>query len=157
MLAIDWMYPKQEQTAAVDVSSHYAQTVRVEKETPLFEKKDGEYREIGRIFKGTVLKFDKQGAQNMKEKYFRLQTDDCYILTDHVVPEQTEENSVKKASVYLPFNENIVTRDSYVIQNEAGNKLAEVTRKASYPIYVKDEDRLVCSWEMPLCIFRNTR
>lgn len=52
MLAIDWMYPKQEQTAAVDVSSHYAQTVRVEKETPLFEKKDGEYREIGRIFKG---------------------------------------------------------------------------------------------------------
>lgn len=141
MLAIDWMYPKQEQTAAVDVSSHYAQTVRVEKETPLFEKKDGEYREIGRIFKGTVLKFDKQGAQNMKEKYFRLQTDDCYILTDHVVPEQTEENSVKKASVYLPFNENIVTRDSYVIQNEAGNKLAEVTRKASYPIYVKDEDR----------------
>ena len=76
MLAIDWMYPKQEQTAAVDVSSHYAQTVRVEKETPLFEKKDGEYREIGRIFKGTVLKLDKQGAQNMKEKYFRLQTDD---------------------------------------------------------------------------------
>ena len=58
-----------------------------------------------------------------------------------MVPEQTEENSVKKASVYLPFNENIVTRDSYVIQNEAGNKLAEVTRKASYPIYVKDEDR----------------
>lgn len=123
MLAIDWMYPKQEQTAAVDVSSHYAQTVRVEKETPLFEKKDGEYREIGRIFKGTVLKLDKQGAQNMKEKYFRLQTDDCYILADHVVPEQTEENSVKKASVYLPFNENIVTRDSYVIQNEAGNKI----------------------------------
>ena len=157
MLAIDWMYPKQEQTAAVDVSSHYAQTVRVEKETPLFEKKDGEYREIGRIFKGTVLKFDKQGAQNMKEKYFRLQTDDCYILTDHVVPEQTEENSVKKASVYLPFNENIVTRDSYVIQNEAGNKLAEVTRKASYPIYVKDEDRYGVQLGKCPCVYSEIR
>ena len=68
MLAIDWMYPKQEQTAAVDVSSHYAQTVRVEKETPLFEKKDGEYREIGRIFKGTVLKFDKIGRASCRER-----------------------------------------------------------------------------------------
>ena len=102
----------QRQKTAVDVSSYYAQTVRVDKETPLFEKKDGEYKEIGRIFKGTVLKLDKQSAQNMKEKYFRLQTDDCYILADHVVPEQTEENNVKKASVYLPFNENIVTKDS---------------------------------------------
>ena len=115
----------QRQKTAVDVSSYYAQTVRVDKETPLFEKKDGEYKEIGRIFKGTVLKLDKQSAQNMKEKYFRLQTDDCYILADHVVPEQTEENNVKKASVYLPFNENIVTKDSYIIQNDAGDKLVE--------------------------------
>ena len=59
----------QRQKTAVDVSSYYAQTVRVDKETPLFEKKDGEYKEIGRIFKGTVLKLDKQSAQNMKEKY----------------------------------------------------------------------------------------
>ncbi|MFR4219272.1 MAG: hypothetical protein ACLT16_16770 [[Clostridium] innocuum] len=69
MLAIDWMYPKQEQTAAVDVSSHYAQTVRVEKETPLFEKKDGEYKETGRIFKGTVLHLDQRDAQNMKKLF----------------------------------------------------------------------------------------
>ena len=43
--------------------------------------------------------------------------------------------------MYLPFNENIVTKDSYIIQNDAGDKLVEVTRKASYPIYVKDEKR----------------
>lgn len=141
MLIIYWLYPMQKQKTTVDVSSHYAQTVRVDKETPLYEKTDGAYKEIGRIFKGTVLKLDQQGTQNMKENYFRLQTDDCYILADHVVPEQTEENSVKKASVYLPFNENIVTRDSYTIEDEAGNRLAEVTQKASYPIYVKDKER----------------
>ena len=141
MLAVYWTYPMQKQKSAIDVTSHYAQMVRVDKETPLYEKKDGEYKETGRIFKGTVLHLDQRDAQNMKENYFRLQTDDCYILADHVVPEQTEENSVKKSSVYLPFNENIVTKDSYAIEDETGNKLAEVTHKASYPIYVKDEDR----------------
>ena len=141
MLFVYWMYPIQKQKTAVDVSSHYAQSVRVNKETPLYEKTDGEYKETGRIFKGTVLQLDQRSAQNMKENYFRLQTDDCYILADHVVPEQTEENSVKKASVYLPFNENIVTKDRYILEDEAGNKLAEVSRKAAYSIYVKDEKR----------------
>lgn len=136
-----WCLPKQKQQDVVDVSAHYAAYVRVEHTTPLYRKDKEGMQEIGRIYKGTRLHLAQANAQNMKEKYFRLQQNDCYILADHVVPEQTEENNVAKASIYLPFNENIVTKQAYTLRDEQGKEVAVLKTSASYPIYIKDEQR----------------
>lgn len=138
VLAYHMLFPAKTE---LDVSAYYAETVRVETETALYKKQGDNYTEIGSIAKGTVLKLAKRSTQNMKENYFRLEMDDCYILADHVVPENTENSSIERPIVYLPFNENAVTKAPYVLEDADGNPLATLQNATSYPIYVKEEDR----------------
>ena len=49
--------------------------------------------------------------------------------------------SIRNTATFLKDRLTLDVGASYIIQNDAGDKLVEVTRKASYPIYVKDEKR----------------
>lgn len=126
----------QNQEPTVDVSKYYASTVTVSKTTPIYKKVKDEYQKIGELEKGQSVALTKQ--QNMKENYFHLASDDCYILADHVTPTNSKIENQRELP-YLPFNESLTTNKGYTLKDIHGNKVGVLDVSHTYPIYYKDK------------------
>ena len=118
------------------IKSHYNKYVITSKETDLFDK-DG--NKIGKINKDINLVLDDIDITK-ETKYFKITNlEDTYISYNDVTKakEVTKSDRYKK---YIPYNQNIKTKDKTTFYNRSKELVYEINKSIDSPIIVKDND-----------------
>ena len=123
-----------------EITSHYNNYVKTTKETTLYELDQEEYRKIGTIAKDVELTLEKIEIDE-KIKYFKVQDKNQYIEYKTVTPIDSVSEIDTRFLRYIPFNENVVTKEGYKIYNQDGNQLYTLDKSKTYPILIKEDDK----------------
>lgn len=126
---------EEEKAIVENIKSHYHQYAKVSKDTILFEKKDNEYKEVGKIYKEVNVELEEQDITS-DTKYFHIKDLDYYISYEDISEgkKDEEESRYKK---YVPFNINVVTKDSFTLYN-GDNKLITLNKEMEFPVIINN-------------------
>lgn len=122
----------------IDVSDHYEEFVEVRESANLFVKEESKYKKVGKVEIGSVMKLEPKDAQDMQDPHFKLKGENTYVDAFKV---KRSQPIVQEKIKYLPFQENLNTKDNYALYDENDKIVYEFTQGSSYPIYIKDNDR----------------
>lgn len=130
----------------VDYSKYYSEIVKVKYDTKLYINNGGEYIENGIVYRGTLLKLEKQ--DEFKNKYFKISSldDDYYIEYDSVEKSDDFYTLNDRYKQYIPFNKNIVTNEETTFYYE-GKPLFKINKSYNLPIIISDDDKYYVEYE----------
>lgn len=121
-----------------EVRKSYNKFVKTEEEISLYKRSDDGYVEIGKISEGTYLVLADISMETYQEDYYKLENNDYYVEYSSVVG--VEEETVKENfKNYIPFNENVITDDSFVLEGEDGSYY-QINESMDLMVYIKDND-----------------
>ena len=120
-----------------NIKSHYSKFAKVSKDTIIFEKDNDEYKEIGTIYKDTIIELVEEEIK-LDTKYFHIKGLDYYISYEDV-SEGEEEKIDTRYKNYLPFNINIVTKDKFTI-NVGDEKYLTLEKEMEFPVIINNYD-----------------
>ena len=123
-----------------EVNSHYSNLVRANKDTTLYKKVNNNYQVSGMLYKDNVINIKKEDY-NENTKYFYSEDMDLYVSYADVDPNKEEVIKNDRYKKYIPFNENIVTKDEYIMYHQDGNKYYKLSESKEYPIIIKMSDK----------------
>lgn len=103
---------RKEQEYLKEVKSHYGSNVIVKKESALYEKREKDYIKVGTIKPDFELLLKPQEITS-DTKYFAIENSDFYIAYDSVSKTDKARVTDTRCKEYLPFNENIVTKEKF--------------------------------------------
>ena len=124
-----------------DILSHYNKYVITEDIINLYKLDNKKYVKSGSIGKNQILKL-KDTDITYKDTYLPLETFDGYFIYYKDVDktdEQEEHNQRYKN--YIPYNENIVTKENVKFYDEDNNLVYSFNSIFELPIIIKDENR----------------
>jgi hypothetical protein len=128
----------EEEKAIIDnIKSHYHEVAKVSKDTDLYEKKNDEFSKIGTIYKDTNISLVEEEI-TLDTKYFHIKDMDYYIPFEDVQEGIIEEQDTRYKN-YLPFNLNIVTKDSFTMY-QGDKKLISIDKEMEFPIIINNYD-----------------
>lgn len=97
-----------------EINSHYNKIIKVNKDSEIYIKDDGEFKEIGKVYEGDIFELAEEKI-TLDTKYFHIKDLDFYI--DYSAVEKSEEEELDdRYKMYLPFNKNIVTNDKFTLK-----------------------------------------
>lgn len=122
------------------IKSHYSNIVVVNKDAPLYIYNDNEYIKVGMISKDEIINLEK--IITFKEEYFKIKEFDnsYYIKYQDVLPTKNTPKNDKRYQKYIPFNENIVTKNSTKFYNQKDELIYSLNKQFSLPIIIKYEN-----------------
>ena len=126
---------EEEKKIVENIKSHYHKYAKVAKDTKIYEKSDKEYTEIGTIYKDVNLELVEEEVK-LDTKYFHIKDLDYYISFEDVT-EGSEQESNTRYKNYLPFNTNIVTKESFTMYLE-DEKLITLNKEMEFPILINN-------------------
>ena len=94
-----------------EIKSHYGDVVEVNKETILYEEKDGKYESVGTIGKGEVVSLE-ECEIDTKTKYFKIKELGYYVKYQDLKVGGEIKSRSDRYKNYLLFNENIVSKEN---------------------------------------------
>lgn len=100
-----------------EIKSHYSEIIEVNKDSSLYEKKDGKYIKIGTVAGGERFSLDKVDI-NINTKYFKLKELGYFIEYKNVKKSDSLVTKNDRYKKYLVFNENVVTKDNVKLYRE---------------------------------------
>ena len=122
-----------------NIKKHYASYVITNKEAILYQKDNNEYIEYGKVNKDVSLELENVKV-NAKTKYFKVMGLDLYISYQDV--EKTEEfTNADRYKNYIPFNNNIVTKNTTTFYDENDSYLYTINHSFDFKVIVKDDSR----------------
>jgi peptidoglycan/xylan/chitin deacetylase (PgdA/CDA1 family) len=125
-----------EEKAIIDnIKSHFHEHSKISKDTKLYEKKDKEYKEIGTIYKDVNVDLVKEDIK-LDTKYFQIKDLDYYVSFEDV-SEGEEQKKDERYKNYLPFNINIITKDSFTMY-DGDNKLITLNKEMEFPVIINN-------------------
>lgn len=107
----------------------------------MYQLHKDEYQEFAKVYPKVTMQLEDKDKQDMHNAYFKLKNQDVYVKAEDV-KEAAALTEHKMSSRYLPFNESIITKDSYTLKDRDKNSLVTINQKDDYPIYMKDEDTI---------------
>lgn len=125
----------------IDSTEFYHPYVQVNKEAALYQLNKDEYKEFAKVYPKVSMQLEDKDKQDMHQAYFKLKNQDVYVKAEDV-KEASAQAEHKMTSRYLPFNESIVTKDTYTIKDMENKNLVAMYQACTYPIYMKDNDRI---------------
>lgn len=120
------------------IKDSYNTFVKLKKDANIYNSK---YKKVGTVSKDTYVILDDEFE--VTDKYYKLKEVDYYVLysdvvkTDEKVKTHDEFFTYKN---YIPFNENIITKDYYKMYY-SDNTYIELDESKSYPIIIKDDTK----------------
>ncbi len=133
------LYRKNSAQEVIDgIKSHYQENVITNKETKLY---DSEGNPIGKINESVMLLLEDINIDK-NTKYFKIKNiENTYIKYQDVDP--TKENTItnKRYQRYIPFNQNIKTKDEVSFYDKFGNYLYTINKSYDFAIIIKDTNR----------------
>ena len=143
---IYFLLQKKNVTKIVDYGKYYSEIVKVKYDTKLYVNTDGEYIEEGIVYKGTLLKLEKQ--DEFKSKYFKISSldDDYYIEYNSVEKSDDFYTLDDRYKHYIPFNKNVVTNEetTFYYNDKA---LFKIDKSYNLPIIISDDDKYYIEYE----------
>ena len=126
----------EEQKTIDDIKNHYNKFVKVDNKTSLLSKKNDEFQDELMIFPDVIVELDDNDITK-DTKYFKLKDSDYYINYLDVSKIEKEEEKDNRYKNYLPFNENIVTKDSFILY-DGEKEIYSFDKSMDFPIIIKD-------------------
>ena len=123
-----------------DVESHYSDKVKSNKDATLYKKVNNNYQVYGTVYKDNIMNITKEDIDE-NTKYFHNEDLDVYIEYQNVDPETEEVVKDDRYKKYIPFNENIITNDEYIIYHNDDTKYYKLSESSEYPIIIKKSDK----------------
>ena len=123
-----------------EVESHYSEKVKTNKDATLYKKINSNYQVSGILYKDNVISVEKEEV-NENTKYFHNKDLDIYISYTDVDPNNGEVVKDDRYKKYIPFNENIITNNEYIIYHNDDKKYYKLTESSEYPIIIKMSDK----------------
>lgn len=117
------------------INEHFGDLVKVENDTTLY---NDELKEIGTIYKGEEVELEEITIDD-KTQYFKAKDLGLIKYLD-VSPIEEKTKYSDRHKKYIPFNKNVVTKESYTLYNEKGEKTYTFNQVAEYPILINDYD-----------------
>lgn len=118
---------------------HYNESVITTKETKLYIKNENEYNEFGNINEGIILTLSPITIDS-NTQYFEISGINLYIKYDDVIPHEKKYNS-KRYLNYIPFNENIKTKEITNFYDVNDNYLFTINKSFDFMIYIKEDNK----------------
>ena len=123
-----------------EVESHYSNLVRTNKDATLYKKDGSNYQVYGTLYKDNVISIVKEDFDE-NTKYFHNEDLDVYIEYIDVDPNKEEVVKDNRYKKYIPFNENIITNDKYIMYHNDDTKYYKMSESGEYPIIIKMDDK----------------
>lgn len=123
-----------------EVTSHYNEVIKSNKDATLYKKVNSNYQVYGTLYKDNTMSIEKEDIDE-NTKYFHNTDLDVYIEYLDVDPEKNEIVKDDRYKKYIPFNENIVTNDEYIIYHQDDKKYYKLSESSEYPIIIKMSDK----------------
>lgn len=117
----------------MDYSEFFGHKAAVNENAPLYVRKDGGFKEAGHL--GTDVLLDI--AQEQDGAYVAVSDSDFWVRGSDL---SASSRWFARDSRLLKQNRTITTKDSYRIQDEAGNVIARIQESHEYPVYVSATD-----------------
>ena len=129
---------KRREETVKEITSHYSDIVIVNNEAELYEYKDNKYSKAGKIGKNEIITLDKEEITYSTE-YFKISNleDNYYIKYTDVSPYSEEIKTNDRYKKYIPFNENIVTKDTTNFYDKDNNLVYTINKSFDLPILIK--------------------
>ena len=108
---------QQEKAKLDEIKSHFNEVVKTSKDTPIYQKEDNKFTEVGSVYQDVTLLLSSDDIK-LDTKYFQIKDSDYYIPYDSVIKSDMEEKIDERYKKYIPFNENIVTKDKFTLYQE---------------------------------------
>lgn len=131
-------FKKREEKAIVArIESHYNKIVKVVNDTSLYSFIDNKYVVQGTIYHDVIVDLDDVQI-NADTNYFKLSNKELFLDYKDVLPIEEEEEIIDtRYKRYIPFNENIITNDTFTLYNN-DKKMYTFDVSMEFPIIIKD-------------------
>ena len=130
---------KEIQKKLSDIKSHYSENVITNKETVLYKKENNSYTKFGKINSEVLIKLNNENI-TVDTKYFYISDLNLYIGYEDVNPGEEHIKSDRYKN-YIPFNENIKTKEITSFYNSDDKYIFTLNESFDFPIYIKDTDK----------------
>ena len=121
-----------------EINSHYNTYVKTNKESILYELKENNYVESGKINKNIEIELEETKIDE-NTTYFKIKNLNYYIKYNDVEPIE-KININDRYKKYVLFNENVVTKEKTTLYNENGYAY-EINESIDLPLIIKDKDK----------------
>lgn len=125
----------EEQEMIARINDHYSEFVKTNSKTKLFKLENDDYVEIGNVYPDVLLHLDEQEI-NFDTKYFKIKNSDNYIAYEGVSKNQEIKNDERYKN-YLPFNLNVVTKDSFTLFQDE-KEMYTFNKSMEFPIIINN-------------------
>jgi len=129
-----------------DIESHFATQVKVNKDALIYTKVGNNYQVSGTIYKDNIINLEKVKITKDTDYFYNKELD-SYIKYNDVEPNSDEIKKDDRYKKYIPFNENIVTNDDYIIYHSDESKMYKLSKSTEYPIIIKEKDRYYVDYQ----------
>ena len=123
---------EEEKTILDNIKSHFNKYVKVSKDTKLYDKDE---KEIGTVYEGVNLELIEEEIK-LDTKYFHIKDLDYYISYEDIEKSEEEKLDTRYKN-YLPFNINIITKDSFTMYVD-DDKYLTLEEKEEFPVLIND-------------------
>lgn len=147
---------RMEEEKLEDINKHYNKFVKTNLETNLYILENDEYITIGKIGKDVELTL-KDMKITSDTDYFLIDNfdSDYYIKYDSVEPIGELSIVNDRYKNYIPFNQNIVTKDKTIFYKD-DNLVYELDIGVNLPIIMKDANKLYVEYQNQLLYVLDT-
>ena len=134
------MMIKNEEYNKINISLHYNEFVKTNKESAIYIKENEQYKEAGKISKNIELSLNKIAGDS--EEYFNIKEfeEQYYIHYEDVDKLETLTEKDQRYKKYIVFNSNVVTKEKTDFYDIEGNLVYSLGEAYSLPIIIKEND-----------------
>lgn len=151
---------KQRQELIKNIKANYAEIVYTTEETDLYSKNKDKYEKNGKVGKNVKLILEELSDITDKNAYIKINNIDgeYYIYYKDIKPKEKEideeGNEVEEKIYYhgmgslsyrykhyIPFNENVITKETYSLYDTEDNFLYTISGSLNKPILIKKSDK----------------
>lgn len=123
----------QASSSGSDYSGLYLHKVNVNADTPLYTKTENGFVPCGTARAGAIL-----DLSDSQEGDFINLNDSAFWIEGSAV--SISERWYRNETHLVPYAEELITNDTYTIEDERGNAIASISESDRYPVYVKPGD-----------------
>lgn len=126
-------------------SKYYSKYIVTNKDANLYKIDNNEYVSAGKVYKNVKLVLSEDYEDD--KEYFKISNfnsdfdSDLYIKYSDFSKSNDEEPINTRYKKYIPFNENIITKNKTTFYDDKGNKLYTLNNSYSLPIIIKEDDK----------------
>lgn len=131
---------QKEEELLANIKGRYNKTVKTNKEADIYILNNNEYIKSGKIGNAIELTLDDIENITTENKYFKISNMDYYIFYEDVEKIDNLSSKDSRYRKYIPFNENIVTKETTSFYNDNG-LVYTFNKSYNLPIIIKNEDK----------------